>query len=221
MHRAGWLDAMSGFCGYNMIARQFEDAYADPDVLGVWVEINSPGGAVSGLFSLVEEIAMGTESMGGKPVYAWINEQACSAAYAIASVCDRIYGPRDAMVGSIGCVVVHTSVANALDEAGVSVTVIRSGERKMRGNPYEELDDPTQAKLQASVDDVRNRFANLVAMGRGITAQDALATEADWFEGQEATSLGLMDEVLAERTAWARLEERCDTIKRERREASL
>ena len=178
-------------------------------------------GAVAGLFSLVEDLAMMTQSMGGKPVYAWVNEQACSAAYAIASVCDRVYGPRDAMVGSIGCVVVHTSIAQALDENGIAVKVIRAGERKMRGNSYEALDDETEAKLQASVDDVRDRFARLVEMGRPISYADAMATEADWFEGQEAVGRGLMDAVLPERQAWSRLEVECDRIKRERWQAAI
>lgn len=220
VHKAGWLDAMSGFCGYNVLAQQFEAAYADPDVLGIWVEIDSPGGAVAGLFALLEEIAKGTASEGGKPVYAYVNEQACSAAYAIASICDKIYGPADAMVGSIGAVIVHTSMAGALAENGVAVTVIRAGERKMRGNRYEDLDEETEAKFQAAVDDTRTRFANLVAMGRGIAANDVLATEADWFEGEEAVRLGLMDAVISERAAWGELEEECDRIKRERRRAA-
>jgi signal peptide peptidase SppA len=217
VHKAGWLDAMSGFCGYNMLTRQLNDAYRDPDVLGIWLEIDSPGGAVSGLFSFVEELAQMTASEGGKPIYAYVNEMACSAAYAIASVCDKVYGPQDAMVGSIGCVMVHTSVNRAMDENGIDVTVIRSGERKMRGNPYEALDETTAAKFQASVDDVRKRFANLVAMGRNISVEAAMATEADWFEGAEALELGLLDAVISERDAWSRLEEECDRIKRERR----
>jgi ClpP class serine protease len=176
---------------------------------------------VSGLFALVEEIAKGTQSEGGKPVYAWVNEQACSAAYAIACVCDKVYGPRDAMVGSIGCLIVHTSIKAALDAEGIAVTIIRAGERKARGGAYEDLDEATAAKFQASVDDVRQRFARLVSIGRQIPIEDVLKTEADWFEGDEAVALGLMNEVVSERVAWARLEEECDRIKQERRRATL
>ena len=216
VHKAGHLDAMSGFCGYNMLTSQLNEAYRDPDVYGIWMEIDSPGGAVSGLFAFVEELARMADE-GKKPIYAWVNEQACSAAYAIASVCNKIYGPADAMVGSIGCVVVHTSMTRALDDQGIDVTVIRSGEKKMRGNPYEDLDEATAEKLQASVDDVRKRFATLVSMGRGIPMKDVLATEADWFDGKEAVSRGLMDAVVSEREAWSRLEEETDRLKRERR----
>lgn len=220
VHKAGWIDAMSGFCGYNVLTEQFADAFNDPDVLAIWVDIDSGGGAVSGLFAMIEEIAAQTASEGGKPVYAWVNETACSAAYAIACIADKIYGPRDAMVGSIGTVIVHTSVAAALDENGIAVTVIRSGDRKYRGNQYEALDDATEAKLQASVDEARDRFANLVSIARGIPAKDIIALEGDWFEGQAAVDLGLMDAAISEREAWSRLEEEVDRIKRERRRAA-
>jgi signal peptide peptidase SppA len=217
VHKYGFLDPMSGFCGYDGLSRKLNDAMRDPDILGIWLDIDSPGGAVSGLMAFVEELAMSTQEEGGKPIYAYVNEQATSAAYAIASVCDKIYGPADAMVGSIGAVMVHTSIADALSDNGINVTVIRSGERKMRGNSYENIDKETLSKFQASVDDVRNRFANLVSMGRNIPVAAILATEADWFEGQEAVDRGLMDAIVSEREAFARLEEETDRIKRERR----
>lgn len=217
VQKFGWLDPMCGFTGYDALAIKLRDAMRDPDVYGIWLDIDSPGGAVAGLFAFVEELAQSAMSEGGKPIYAWVNEMACSAAYAIASVCDKVYGPRTAMCGAIGSVIVHTEISEALDESGVKVTIIRSGERKYRGNMYEPLDKQTAAKWQASVDEAGQWFAKLVAMGRGVDADAVMATEADWFEGAEAVARGLMDEIVAEREAWGRLEEECDRIKRDRR----
>lgn len=213
----GWLDPMSGFTGYDGLSRKLNDAMKDPDIYGIWLDIDSPGGSVAGLFAFVEELALSTQGEGGKPIYAWVNEMACSAAYAIASVCDKVYGPQDAMVGSIGAVIVHTEFSEALEENGIKVNIIRAGERKYRGSSYEPLDTKTATKLQKSVDDTRQRFARLVAIGRQMDVKDVLATEADWFEGDEARERGLLDAVLSERDAWARLEEECDRIKRQRR----
>lgn len=220
VHKFGWLDPMSGMTGYDGLSRKLNDAMRDPDVLGIWLDIDSPGGSVAGLMEFVGELARATKDNGGKPIYAWVGEQACSAAYAIACVCDRIYGPRDAMVGSIGCVIVHTSIAGALEENGVAVTVLRSGDRKYRGNSYEALDEKTATKFQSSVDDAARRFAGLVAVGRRLAVKDVLGLEGEWFEGDDAVGLGLMDAVTTEREAWGRLEEECDRIKRERRRAA-
>lgn len=217
VHKYGWLDPMSGFTGYDGLSTKLRDAMRDPDIYGIWLDIDSPGGSVAGLFAFVEELALSTQGEGGKPIYAWVNEMACSAAYAIASVCDKVYGPQDAMVGSIGAVIVHTEASQALEENGIKVSIIRAGDRKYRGSAYEPLDSKTAKKLQKAVDDSRQRFARLVSIGRNIDIKDVLATEADWFEGEEARQRGLLDAVIREREAWSRLEEECDTIKRSRR----
>jgi len=217
VHKFGWLDPMSGCTGYDGLSMKLHAAMRDPDVYGIWLDIDSPGGSVAGLFAFVEELALSTQDNGGKPIYAWVGEQACSAAYAIASVCDKIYGPADAMVGSIGCVIVHTEAVDAIAENGLHVTIFRSRDRKFRGNVYERLDEMTIAKLQGSVDEIGQRFERLVSIGRNIPVERVAALEAEWLEGKAGQKAGLLDAVLTEREAWNRLVEECDQIKRKRR----
>lgn len=206
VHKSGNLDPWSGMTGYDGIAKKLRAAMTDTDVKAIWFDIDSPGGETSGCFALVDEIASASETMGGKPIWAYVNEQACSAAYALASVCDRIYGPADAMVGSIGCYVLHVDFSRAYNQAGLTPTMIRAGERKARGNSVEPLDDETTAKLQAWVDETRERFARYVSMGRGIGYDAVMATEADWYTAADAVRLGLMDGIRSEADAWADLE---------------
>ncbi len=217
VHKGGWLDAACGFIGYDYLLGLIEDAQRDPDVQGIWLSFNSPGGAVSGLFAFVGELAGLTAAAGGKPIHAWIDEMACSAAYTIASACDRIHGPVTAMVGSIGVVATVKTVNRALDAAGVDVEIFRSRPRKMRGGPLEPLDDDSRARIQRSVDEADDILAGIVAAGRGLSIDAIDAMAGDWFEGREAKSLGLVDDIIPERAAWAILEEEVDRIRRERR----
>lgn len=217
VHKFGYLDPTSGMTGYDGLHRKLSDAMRDPDVLGIWLDIDSPGGSVAGLMEFARELAGSTASEGGKPIFAWIGETACSAAYAIASVCDRIYAPAGSVTGSIGCVMVHTSVADAVAAQGAQVTVFRSGARKMRGNLYENLDEAAVAKFQETVERAALEFAGLVSVARRISVKNILALEGDWFLAEEALERRLIDGVMAEREAWARLEEECDRIKRKRR----
>lgn len=217
VHKGGWIDAMCGFIGYNYLLSLIEEASHDPDVIGIWLEMNSPGGAVSGLYQFIGELAGLTAQGGGKPIHVWVNEQACSACYAIASVCDRIYGPVAAMVGSIGVVATLKTINRALDEAGVDVEIFRSRPRKMRGGPLEPLDDETRERIQRSVDEADDILAAIVAAGRNIPLAAIDEMAGDWFEGREALSLGLLDGVMSEREAWAILEDEVDRIKREKR----
>lgn len=206
LHRYGHLDPWSGCSGYDGIARKLRAALSDNDVRAIWLDIDSPGGEVSGLFALVREIAMSTQSeTGGKPIWAYANEMACSAAYAIASVCDKVFAPKEAIVGSIGAIIMHTDFTEMLDANGIKVTMIRGGERKARGSAYEALDEATLTKLQEAVEKTRREFAGYVAMGRNLDVDAVLATEADWFDGEEANDLGLIDGVGDESEIWERL----------------
>lgn len=217
VHKGGWLDAWCGFVGYNYLLSMFEEASHDPDVLGIWVEMDSPGGAVAGLFQFIEELAGITAAAGGKPVHAWVNETACSACYAVLSVCDKAYGPVGAMVGSIGCIATLKTVNRAMEENGIDIEIFRSRPRKARGGPFEPMDDETRERIQRSVDEADDIMAGIVAAGRGLTLDDIDDMAGDWFEGAEALKLGLLDGVMSEREAWARLETEVDRIKREKR----
>ncbi len=214
VHKGGWLDAYCGFIGYNYLLGMLEAARHDPDVLGIWLDMNSPGGAVSGLFQFVGELAEMTQQAGGKPIHVWVNEMACSAAYTMASVCDRIAGPITATVGSIGVVATVKTINRALDDAGIDVSIFRSGPRKMRGGP---LEDDTRSRIQRSVDEAYDILSNVVAAGRGISLDAIDGMEGDWFEGREALALGLLDAVSTEAQAWSILEDEVDRIKREKR----
>lgn len=206
VHKFGYLDPVSGMTGYDGIAKKLRAALSDNEVRGIWLDVDSPGGEVAGCFTLAHEIAKASASEGGKkPIWAFVNEQACSAAYALACVCDKVYGPEDAIAGSIGSYCMHVDFTRALDEAGVTVTMIRAGDRKARGAGHELLDDPARDKLQAWVDDTRERFAQLVAMGRRLTFDAVMATEADWYPGTEAVDRGLMDGIMSEQEAWDRM----------------
>lgn len=217
VHKGGWLDAACGFVGYNYLLSMIEEASHDPDVHAIWLEMNSPGGAVAGLFQFIEELAQMTAEAGGKPIHAWVNEQACSACYVILSVCDKAYGPRGAMVGSIGCVATVRTMNRALDAAGIDVEIFRSRPRKMRGGPLEEMDDEARARIQRSVDEADDIMASVVSAGRGLSLDAIDAMAGDWFEGEEALRLGLLDGITTEREAWAALEDEVDRIKRKKR----
>src|SRR5690242_382502 len=110
--RSSYLDAESGLLSYGAIGDAIESAFADPSVRGIVLDIDSPGGEVGGLFDLVSRIITLKESA-GKPLWAVANEDALSAAYAIASAADRIYVTQTGEVGSIGVVAAHVDESGA------------------------------------------------------------------------------------------------------------
>jgi ClpP class serine protease len=126
-----------------------------------------------------------------------VAEHAFSAGYALASQADRILLPRTGTVGSIGVVVMHADLSGQLDQDGVRVTLIHSGQHKVDGNPYEPLPEAVRDDIQREIDVLRFLFAETVAAGRAgrLSQEAALATEAATFRGTDAVAAGLADEV--------------------------
>jgi capsid assembly protease len=202
VHRGAWIGQSSGQTSYEGIAAQLGAAASDPAVRGVALEIDSFGGEVAGVFDLADAIRTARTA---KPVWAFVAEHAFSAGYALASQADWIILPRTGAVGSIGVVVMHADLSGQLSDAGVTVTLIHSGVHKVDGNPYAPLPDPVRVRIQAEIDSIRSLFAQTVAAGRGrsLTAEAALATEAECYRGTEAVAAGLADEVSDPASAFA------------------
>jgi signal peptide peptidase SppA len=191
--RVGGLDPYSGVCGYNQIETKLEMAMSDDAVRAVLLDIDSPGGEVAGCFDLARKIAAYSARNGGKPIVGAANEQATSAGYALLSAADEAYMPETGVVGSIGVWTLLVDLTRALDKDGIEVTMVRAGDRKARGGPYERADKATVAKLFDWVEATRVQFAELVAANRPISVDDVLGQEGDWFHGDETMARGLVD----------------------------
>lgn len=194
VNRGAWIGASSGLTSYEGIAAQLERAAADPQVKTVVLDIDSPGGEATGMFSLAAKVrAVAAE----KPVIAVVNDMAASAAYGIASQASEIVVSETSLVGSIGVVLTHLDRSGELAAKGVKPTLIYAGRHKVDGNPYGPLSDAIRADLQKEVANFYDLFTALVGQGRGsrLSEADARATEARTFIGQDAIDRGLADRI--------------------------
>jgi len=180
--------------GYNAIRSQLDAAMADDDVTGIMYDVNSYGGEVAGCFELAEDIRAARAI---KPSVAVVDAAAYSAGYALASAAGRMVCIKTGGVGSIGVIVTHIEYSRALENDGVKVTQITSGDHKADGNPYSPLTDEVRARIQANVDARRTEFVAVVAANRGLDADVVYATEAETYRADEAVTLGLIDAVSA------------------------
>lgn len=195
VHKLGGVAPWSGMVGYDALDRIIMDAQNNREVGAILLDIDSPGGEVSGCFEFARKLRAINASAGGKPIVAFANEMACSAAYAIASSCDAVMTTQTGMVGAIGVWTMVVDMTKGFTRNGIEATIVRAGERKARGGPYEPADQATFDKLQGWVDETWGIFAEHVAAGRPISKQAVLALEGDWFTGNSALDLGLVDAV--------------------------
>lgn len=180
--------------GYTYIAKAFERGMSDPDVKRVAMVISSGGGEVAGNFDLVDKLF---SYRGQKPIQAFVNEAAYSAAYSLASVADTVSMTRTAGVGSIGVVTAHVDMSAAAEKSGVKVTFIHAGAHKVDGNAYTALPEDVKKRMQARIDSMYDIFVSTVARNRGLDEKAVRDTEALTYSASDALTVGLADEVLA------------------------
>jgi ClpP class serine protease len=99
--RANMLSEVSGATSIQVLAQDFNAALANDDVKSIVLEIDSPGGEVTGVSEFAEMVFA---ARGTKPIVAYVGGDGCSAAYWIASACEHIVVADTAIVGSIGVV---------------------------------------------------------------------------------------------------------------------
>lgn len=193
VHKLGAMRPFSGMTGYDGITARLEQAMSDPEVKGVLLDIDSPGGQVAGAFDCADMIVRMREQ---KPIWALSNDMACSAAMLLAAACTHRMTTQTGRMGSVGVLMAHTSIADALKKEGREVTLIYAGSHKVDGNPYEKLPESVRAEFQGKIEAARQMFAEKVAGYTGLSVQAVLDTEAAVYDGQAAVDIGFANEVV-------------------------
>lgn len=202
VQKLGTLRPYSGMTGYDGIRRVFLTAINDPEVKGICLDIDSPGGEVAGCFDLVDLIYA---ERGKKPIHAILSENAFSAAYAIASAADKIYVPRTGGVGSVGVIVIHCDWSQRIKDDGLKVSIITYGNRKAESNPYVALSDEAKAAIQHDVDEMGRLFVSTVSRNRGLSETVIRNTQAACYLAAEGVQMGLADVVASPDVAFQEL----------------
>jgi len=192
--RANLMSEVSGATSAERFGATFKQLINDSNVGAVVLDVDSPGGAVTGVDELSQIIH---DARGQKPIIAVANHLAASAAYWIATAAGELVVTPSAEVGGIGVFAAHEDMSAALEQAGIKTTLISAGKFKTEASPYEPLTVEARAAIQQRVDEYYAAFTKAVARNRGVPA----AQVRDGFgEGRvvgarQAVSLGMADRV--------------------------
>jgi signal peptide peptidase SppA len=180
---------------YNEIRNAVFSALEADGIQGIVLNMDTPGGSASGVDELSEFLAEVDSKV--MPIYTYAGTTMASGGYWLGSVGREIYASKLATIGSIGVITVHVSYAKMYKDAGMEITVLRAGEFKALGSPYEKLDDKARAQLEAQMNSIYDVFLETVADNRGtsVIALKETAAEGRIFIGAEAVTVGLVDNI--------------------------
>ncbi|WP_447933080.1 S49 family peptidase [Wolbachia endosymbiont of Dactylopius coccus] len=184
------FDDILGMTSYEKIREEIEEALIDKEVETIILDIDSPGGEVNGLFDLSDFIY---KARGERKIIAIANDDAYSAAYAIASSAEKVFVSRTSGVGSIGVIASHIDQSGFDEKQGIKYTTVFAGNRKNDLNPHEPITSESLESLQEEVGRLYEMFVQLIARNRNLSTERIKSTEAGLYFGEKAIEIGLAD----------------------------
>jgi protease IV len=194
--------------------KQIERVRLDPDVVGVVVRINSPGGTVTGSDYIYHHL-LALKEQRKLPLVVSMGSVCASGGYYVAMAVgnepDAIFAEPATWTGSIGVIIPHFDVSGGLSKLGVSEDSITSGPLKKMGTPTRPMTEVERKIMQTLVDDSFKDFKDIVVSGRpkfkdNRSGLDAVAT-GQIFTAKQALAKGLVDKIGFVESAVARATE--------------
>jgi len=186
-------DPYDGGTSTRDIQRMVSQLAADPEIQGILLQIDSPGGEVAGIEETYDMIRAAGER---KPVWSQIEDLGASGAYHIAMGASRIVANRPAEVGSIGVYLAQYDFSARFAADGIRPVLITTSEYKGAGLLGTEITPAQQAEDQRIVDQLFGMFRAAIRQSRGLTgaALDAVSDGRLWLAA-DALDLGLIDAI--------------------------
>jgi len=176
------------------IVRQLSQYRRDPDVKGIILRIDSPGGAVAPSQEIHDEVWRVRAD--NKMVFTSMGSLAASGGYYIAAATNRIFANPGSLTGSIGVIMAFSNAQELIQKIGLKPEVVKSGKFKDTGSPARKMKPEERKYLQRVVDDVHKQFIEAVAKGRSMKTQEARKlADGRIFTGRQALKLKMVDEL--------------------------
>ena len=180
--------------GTQSISNKIQSANNDDSVVSILLDIESGGGTVDGMAALGESIK---ESR--KPVVAYVDQQAGSAAYWAASQADTIVmnDSNYAKVGSIGALMIHQDSTKLIADKVGKIEIIRAPQSKDKAkvNPVESLPKSERDIIVNDLEAITDDFISQVKQGRGdrLNTGDENIFTGKMYGAEEAYNYGMVD----------------------------
>lgn len=194
-HRMGGMDApMSGGASAERLGIEIDRALDDDGIEAVVLDVDSPGGSVYGIDELATKVFEGRKR---KRIITVSNALMASGAYYFGSAADEVVVTPSGEIGSIGVFAVHLDFSEFLANEGIKATIIRAGEHKAEGHPYEPLSEEALAYMQQQVNEYYDLFIAAVARNRGVEEETVLSAygQGRTLTARRAVEVGMADRV--------------------------
>lgn len=161
----------------------------DESIKAILFEINSPGGLPAASERIAESIRNSA-----LPSVGMIGDLGASGGYMVAAATDHLIASPFSIVGSIGVNASYVENSKQNEEDGLTYVQLIAGKYKDSGDPNKPLTDEERALIQRDLDDVHQRFIEVVAEYRRLSVEEITAlADGSTLTGYRAKEAGLVD----------------------------
>ncbi len=176
------------------VSQAISDALDDEEVAAIVFRIDSPGGSYVASDVIWREMQRAREE--GKPVIVSMGGLAASGGYFVALPAQKIVALPGTVTGSIGVVAGKLVLSGLWDKLGVNWDGVQAGENAGIWSMNRAFTGADWQRLNDRLDSTYADFTAKVAAGRGLPVEKVQqAAKGQVWTGEDALSLGLVDEL--------------------------
>ena len=176
-----------------VVLDEIEKAKTSPNIKGVLLVVNSPGGAVAPSVEIAYAIKELNEI---KPVIAYASGIMASGSYYSSIWASKILANPGSMIGSIGVIMQSIDASELLKRIGIKTQTVKMGKYKEVGTPTRQWTNVETKELNKVIQSTYNMFVKDVANARGLKINDKNKyANAHIFTAIQAKKVGLIDQV--------------------------
>ena len=190
------FEALCNNTSHESIVEQATELFMDESINTVLLNIRSGGGHAHKTFESALRLRELSEET-GKRLITYIDESACSAAFAHAIAAGEVVINPTAKCGSIGVLLQLIDDTKALEKAGYERTFVTSSDGKI---PYAKnggFREEFIAEMQEGVSSLYEDFISHVANLRDIDPEVIRSTNAGVYSADKAKELGFVDSIMS------------------------
>ena len=164
--------------------------------VGILLRINSPGGTVTASDIIYHELAA-FKKKHGIPIVVLMMDIAASGGYYIAMSADSVVAHPTTTTGSLGVIMPSINVSKFMETYGLVDASIMSGPMKDLHSMTQPTDRSHELVVQSVVDDLYQRFVEVVRLNRGDRLKKPMEEIADGriYTASQAKEVGLVDRI--------------------------
>lgn len=182
-----------GSIGTATMGALIDEAENNPNIDAIVLSIDSPGGTVDGTEVFANKIRAAK-----KPVIAFVDDMAASAAMWIASSCDEIIASTgNDTVGSIGTMTSFADQRKRMEDMGIKLHEIYASKSVDKNKAYRDAQNGDYTVIRQQLDSINETFTSAIKANRkgkyDLRSEDILTGKT--YLAKEGLTNGLVDSI--------------------------